>query len=117
MKFIFGILILTVFLFTPAGAAKKHPCISDAHKQGMKLLRFHYDETPKGEIEKDRTKVLKSFKNPAARRTSKSRFDVIEVWGWVYKAGYRMRLIYNQDNSDGCTLVGQEILDWLPNER
>jgi hypothetical protein len=38
------------------------------------------------------------------------KFDVLEVWGHIYKADYRMRFIYAQIK-DSCTLMGEEILE------
>jgi hypothetical protein len=35
---------------------------------------------------------------------------VLEVWGHIYKADYRMRLIYGQIKGS-CALMGQEILE------
>ncbi len=37
-------------------------------------------------------------------------FDVLEIWGHIYKADYRMRFIYAQIKGD-CVLMGQEILE------
>ena len=45
-----------------------------------------------------------------AALTGKERYDVLETWGQVYKARYRMRLIYWRLDG-GCVLVGQEILE------
>lgn len=36
---------------------------------------------------------------------------VLEVPGFVYKANYRVRLLYASVQGDGCVLMGQEILD------
>ena len=38
------------------------------------------------------------------------RFDVLEVWGFIYKAEYRMHFLYAQIPGD-CVLMGQEILE------
>jgi hypothetical protein len=38
------------------------------------------------------------------------KLDVLEVWGHIYKADYRMRFIYAQI-ADSCALMGQEILE------
>jgi hypothetical protein len=38
------------------------------------------------------------------------RLDVLEVWGYIYKAEYRMRFIYAQ-GAGQCVLMGQEILE------
>ena len=35
---------------------------------------------------------------------------MLEVWGYIYKAEYRMRFIYAQI-PDSCLLMGQEILE------
>ena len=38
------------------------------------------------------------------------KFDVLEVWGHIYKADYRMHFIY-AEIPGSCTLMGQEILE------
>jgi len=40
----------------------------------------------------------------------RGRFDVLQVWGHVYKGNYRVRLIYASINRE-CLLMGQEILE------
>ena len=50
---------------------------------------------------------LPSIANPA---NPKQRFDVLEVWGDVYKGRYRMRLEYYRSGGS-CVLMGQEILE------
>jgi pentose-5-phosphate-3-epimerase len=40
----------------------------------------------------------------------KRRYDVLEVWGNVYKGSYRMRFIYALVGPD-CVLMGEEILE------
>jgi hypothetical protein len=45
-----------------------------------------------------------------AALTGRERYDVLETWGTVHKARYRMRLIYWRLDG-GCVLVGQEILE------
>ena len=52
-------------------------------------------------------KQLAALRNPANRRQL---LDVLEVWGSVYKAQYRMRFIYARLPGD-CVLMGQEILE------
>ena len=40
------------------------------------------------------------------------RLDVLEVWGYIYKAEYRMRFIYIQSkDKNSCALMGQEIIE------
>ncbi len=46
-------------------------------------------------------------KNPAG----KDQYEVLEVWGNVYKGRYRMRFIYAQLPGE-CLLMGQEILEY-----
>jgi hypothetical protein len=48
-----------------------------------------------------------AIRNPANRA---QRFDVLEVWGDVYKAQYRMRFIDARLPGE-CVLMGQEILE------
>jgi hypothetical protein len=76
-------------------------------EQAQKLLTFHFG--PDGRIEIDKSvKVLAPIRNPANRA---QRFDVLEVWGHIYKGDYRMRLIYARLPNE-CVLMGQEVLEY-----
>lgn len=90
----------------PAWAQPPHRCAADALQQAQKLLVFHFGADDRIEIDKS-ARVLAPIRNPANRS---QRFDVLEVWGRIYKGQYRMRLIYAQ--SADCTLMGQEILEF-----
>lgn len=91
----------------PAAAQTPHRCSSDAIDQAKKLLTFHFG--PDDRIEIDKTvKTLAPIRNPVDRS---QRFDVLEVWGEVYKGQYRMRLIYARIPNQ-CVLMGQEILEY-----
>jgi hypothetical protein len=92
---------------TPAPAAADiHPCVADATEQALKLLRFHTGGDERAEVFKERARSVGTVK--ALR--GKGRFDVIEVPGGVYKADYRVRLIYARIG-DQCLLMGQEVLE------
>ena len=54
-------------------------------------------------------KSLAPIRNPANRT---QRFDVLELWGHVYKGRFRIRLIYAQGPGSECVLMGQEILEY-----
>jgi hypothetical protein len=54
----------------------------------------------------DKVTILK----PIKALSGKGKFDVLQVWGAIYKADYRMRFVYAQI-ADSCTLMGQEILE------
>jgi hypothetical protein len=47
---------------------------------------------------------------PVKALKGSGKFDVLEVWGYIYKAEYRMRFIYAQI-PDTCLLMGQEIIE------
>ena len=84
-----------------------HPCAADALKQAQALLRFHAEAAADQPLDVEKTvKVLA----PVKALKGKGRFDVLEVWGHVYKATYRMHLIYAQI-PNSCALMGQEILE------
>ena len=53
-------------------------------------------------------KTVAPIRNPSNRA---QRFDVLEVWGHIYKGDYRMRFIYAQTQKE-CVLMGQEILEY-----
>ncbi|HWM45466.1 MAG TPA: hypothetical protein VNR11_00980 [Xanthobacteraceae bacterium] len=74
----------------------------------MPLLRLHggaKPDEPVGSVD-DKVKVLA----PVRALKGKGRFDVVEVWGHIYKADYRMRFLYAQIRGS-CALMGQEILE------
>lgn len=88
-------------------SAKSPECTASAIEQARKLLNFHADGDDRIEIDKA-VKELPSLKNPA---NEQQRFQVLEVWGYIYKARYRMRLIY-APMGGSCTLMGQEVLEY-----
>jgi len=98
---------LILFLVTSgfASAEPAHHCSTEAAIQAKKLLDFHFGLDDRTEIDEHVT-VLKPIKNPAG----KGKFDVLEVYGHIYKGTYRMRFIYAQMENQ-CLLVGQEILE------
>lgn len=108
MKHIRSILLGSMLLVL-AGALNASPqdCTVPAIAQARKLLSFHSDGDDRIEIDKA-VKELPSLKNPA---NEQQRFQVLEVWGYIYKARYRMRLIY-APMGGSCTLMGQEVLEY-----
>ena len=91
---------------TGVQAAPTHQCAAAASKQAQRLLTFHLGPDDRIEIDQA-VKVLAPMRNPANR---KQLFDVLEVWGSVYKGQYRMHFIYARMKGD-CVLMGQEILE------
>ncbi len=100
-------IMLVLFLVTSTHAFSEpvHHCSTDAALQAKKLLDFHFGLDDRTEIDEHVT-ALKPIKNPAG----KGKFDVLEVYGHIYKGTYRMRFIYGQIPNQ-CLLVGQEILE------
>jgi hypothetical protein len=90
----------------PSQAAPPPPCAAEAVTQARKLLAFHFGEDERIEVETTAT-ALPPLRNPA---NTQQRFQVLEVWGHIYKGRYRMRLLYYPMDS-GCVLMGQEILE------
>jgi hypothetical protein len=87
--------------------AQPHACAADAIAKAEQLLRFHGEVQAGQPAAVDQTvKVLPPVKALKGNR----RFDVLEVWGHIYKADYRIRLIYARIKSS-CALLGQEILE------
>ena len=101
----YAILTLLLTVSSLASGEPAHHCEKDAVVQAKKLLDFHFGLDDRTEIDQHVT-VLKPIKNPAG----KSKFDVLEVYGHIYKGTYRMRFIYGQIPNQ-CVLVGQEILE------
>lgn len=99
--------LIQIVSAAPASARSPgHPCTAEAAEQALKLLRFHSDGDERAEVFKERTRHIGTVK--ALR--GKGRFDVVEVPGGVYKADYRLRLIYARIGNR-CVLMGQEVLE------
>lgn len=95
--------LLTVAAVAPAIA---HPCDADARARAVPLLQLHFED-PQAEVAVgDEVKELA----PVRALEGSGKFDVLEVWGYIYKAEYRMRFIYAQI-SGTCLLMGQEIIE------
>jgi len=103
LKYVMLVLLLTTSRFASAEAV--HHCSAEAVIQAKKLLDFHFGLDDRTEIDEHVT-VLKPIKNPAGQ----GKFDVLEVYGHIYKGTYRMHFIYAQMENQ-CVLVGQEILE------
>ncbi len=98
--------ILCMLMSMPTHASTTHRCANEAKTQAKKLLAFHFGSEERIELE-DSVKTLPAIRNPAKPKQS---FDVLEVWGHIYKGQYRMRLIYARLPGE-CVLMGQEILE------
>jgi hypothetical protein len=91
----------------PAWAQTAHRCAPAAREQAQKLLAFHAGGDDRIEIDKA-VRTLLPMRNPANRL---QRFDVLEVWGRIYKGQYRLRLIYARIPKE-CVLMGQEVIEY-----
>src|SRR5262245_29461552 len=104
-------LVLLVLVALQAAATESarspgHPCAAEAAEQALKLLKFHTEGDERASVFKERARHIGTIKAPRGE----GRFDVIEVPGGVYKADYRLRLIYARIG-DRCVLMGQEVLE------
>ena len=101
-------LCLCVFSTAVSAQQAPHPCAADALERAKPLLQLHYGEADEGMSIDDTVKIVQPLTNPAAKD---QHFDVLEVWGHIYKGEYRMRFIYAQLPGE-CVLMGQEILEF-----
>jgi hypothetical protein len=92
---------------TPLSAQTGHRCAPVAREQAQKLLAFHVGGDDRIEIDKA-VRTLLPIRNPANRL---QRFDVLEIWGRIYKGQYRMRFLYARIPKE-CVLMGQEVLEY-----
>lgn len=99
--------LAAAFIVAAAGIAQAHPCDEDAIAKATPLLKLHYEADDGTEVAIDDT--VKTLA-PIRALKGKGKFDVLEVWGHIYKADYRMHFIYAQI-PDSCVLMGQEILE------
>ena len=98
--------IAAALVVATTGVASAHPCEGDAIEHAKPLLLLHFGEPDQEVAIDDEVRVLAPIK--ALKGSGK--FDVLEVWGYIYKTDYRMRFIYAQI-PDSCVLMGQEILE------
>ena len=98
---------ILLFQSSMAYAGSAHYCFSAATEQARKLLVFHCGSDYRIEIDKS-VKKLAPIPNPSNK---KQLFDVLEVWGYIYKGQYRMRFIYARLPGE-CILIGQEIMEY-----
>jgi len=102
-----ALLVPALLALVPASAlAQAHHCAADAIARAKPLLLLHHGEQADAVAIEDNVKALPSIK----ALKGNGRFDVLEVWGHIYKADYRMRFIYARIKDD-CALMGQEILE------
>jgi hypothetical protein len=83
-------------------------CAAGARDRAKQLLAFHYGPDDRITIEKT-VKQLPSMRNP---EDPSQEFEVLEIWGYVYKGRYRMHFIYYNSPASQCVLMGEEILEY-----
>lgn len=93
-------------LIAGAAPALAHPCDADAKKRAQALLALHAEAAPGAPATIGDVKPLGDIK----ALKGMGRFDVLETIAYVYKAEYRIRLIYAK-MPGSCLLMGQEILE------
>jgi len=93
-----------------ANSDPSHVCAANAVARAKELLAFyrHPDDTGfagQWSVDDSATKI-----GTVAAIHGKRRYDVLQVWGNVYKGRYRMRLTYALVGPE-CVLMGEEILE------
>jgi hypothetical protein len=91
-----------------ADTVQPHRCAGDALKRGEALLKFHLPDSGHPFGFSKAVERLTPLQNPAAPNQE---FDVLQIWGFVYKAKYRLRFLY-AGIAESCVLMGQEILEY-----
>ena len=96
-------IVISTVLTVPALA---HPCDADAQARAVPLLQLHFEDPQADVGVGDDVRELA----PVKALKGSGKFDVLEVWGYIYKAEYRMHFIYAQIPNE-CLLMGQEIIE------
>ena len=99
------VLAIALCIATAVPAAA-HECDSDAQARAVPLLQLQFEDPSADVGISDEVKQLP----PLKALEGKGKFDVLEVWGYIYKAEYRMRFIYAQIPGS-CLLMGQEVIE------
>src|ERR1019366_3290352 len=109
MNFVARVLVFLGLIGTCSfGYAADIPCAAQATDRAKQLLTFHSGADDRITIDKT-VKQLPSLRNPEDRSQT---FQVLEVWGYIYKGRYRMRFIYFDSPATSCLLMGEEILEY-----
>jgi hypothetical protein len=109
MNLIVRLFVVLVLSGTYAACNAAEPaCSAGAIERAKQLLTFHSGPDERMEIDKT-VKELPSMRNP---QDPKQKFNVLEVWGHIYKAQYRMRFIYYNSPAVTCVLMGEELLEY-----
>jgi hypothetical protein len=112
-----GMLAVALWTFAGAGmvygsdnalAAGPHACAADAMKRAPALLKYHLPDAGHPFGFSPKAEQVPPINNPVVPT---QQFDVLQVWGFVYKAKYRLRFIYAQ-LPGSCVLMGQEVLEY-----
>lgn len=104
----FPVLMFALLAASNLSSATEPQCHSDlAIDQAHSLLAFHFGADERIEID-PHIEQHSSIANPA---NPNEEFQVLELWGSIYRAQYRMRLTY-YPLQDGCILMGQEIIEY-----
>lgn len=105
------------FLMAGTALAAPHKCTADAIDRAGKLLRFFWEgdglklAAKPGEPDPNETGDVMNWSLDEEVKTLKpiADSDVLEVSAYVYKATYRIRILYLQ-GVDDCIPTGEEIL-------
>jgi hypothetical protein len=104
---LFASIIAILLLTSLSAVCQEHPHADSARAQARRLLSFHSENDERAGID-PKIRQLRSIRNPAGGR----RLEVLEIWGFVYKAQYRMRLYYAKLLDGDYVLMGQEIVEY-----
>ena len=111
---IFQLFFLMAFPGAALAITQTPRCAAAVLDAASKLLAGHSkagtDANPHEFYVEPNLIALPSVRNPAKKS---ERLDVVEVWGSVYRATFRMRFLLIPKIPD-CVIFGQEIIDWGP---
>ncbi len=102
--------VMFILTFESANAATRHACSSDAINRAKQLLVFYRQPDELGFAGQWTVDDVATKIGTVAAIHGKRRYDVLQVWGYIYKARYRMRFIYALVTGK-CVLMGEEIYE------
>lgn len=108
MNFIARLIAFLALIGTSFCYTADPPCAQNARSRARELLSFHYGPDDRMTVDNE-VKQVPSIRNP---EDPKQDFEVLEIWGYVYKGKYRMRFIYYNSPTASCVLMGEEILEY-----
>lgn len=92
-----------------AVAKPTQQCMTEGAEEAKEVVVQYADAMPGNTDIIGNAKYINTISNPAAKGF---KWDVVEYWGETDRAVYRVRLYFDQSQSQYCATAGHEVIVW-----